>query len=192
VFKTFTLSAIGGGGYHALACVYKIPPRIAAYHAMNAAFPKPGQKPPGIGLKIRISLLRSYFASKLKTKETITSFVKKQESKLFPSEPDKKIFADATMFQYYVDLMYEACHRSLAGFITDAKVFNSPIGFSLKELSPSVKVTIHHGELNMTDTPAVARASQAQLPNCEATYFPNEGIFSIFMNRLDEILDSFK
>ena len=68
------------------------------------------------------------------------------------------------------------------------KVYTSPWRFDLEEIK--VPVCLWHGERDTIVPSAMARRNAAKIPRSRATFFPEDGHYSILFDRKKQILET--
>ena len=80
----------------------------------------------------------------------------------------------------------EAFRQGGKGQARELRLLTRPWGFRLEDIR--VPVRLWHGELDPNSPVAMARHVAAMIPNCRATYYPDEGHLFFLGERLTEIL----
>ena len=103
--------------------------------------------------------------------------------------PDKIALKNKELIQVLCASFREAFRNSLRGPATDVVLYSRPWGFSLK----TIKIAVHlwHGEKDRIVPPEMGRYMARSIPNCHATFYPDECHFSIILNRIREIWQIF-
>ena len=84
----------------------------------------------------------------------------------------------------------EAFRQGGRGAAHELVLFSRDWGFRLEAIA--TRVELWHGECDTTVPAAFGRAIAAAVPDCRARFFPEEGHFSLPVNRMDEILATVK
>ena len=86
-----------------------------------------------------------------------------------------------------IDLTFGKALRSgIDGVDQDATLYAHSWGFQLKDIT--AEVHLWHGEPDINVPVSVGRYVADAIQNCHATFFPDEGHFSIARNHIREIL----
>jgi pimeloyl-ACP methyl ester carboxylesterase len=101
------------------------------------------------------------------------------------AEPDKMALKNNELIKVLSASFREAFRRSLRWPATDVVLYSRPWGFPLKNID--IAVHLWHGEKDRIVPPEMARYMAGSIPNCRATFYPDEGHFSIILNRIEEI-----
>jgi pimeloyl-ACP methyl ester carboxylesterase len=99
---------------------------------------------------------------------------------------DKKVLADAGTFAIFAAAFREGFRQGGRGAALDLTLLAQPWETALE----SIRVPFHlwHGEQDTTVPVEMGRWLARSVPGCQATYFPEDGHFSLPVNRIDEIL----
>jgi pimeloyl-ACP methyl ester carboxylesterase len=79
----------------------------------------------------------------------------------------------------------EATRQGLSGFARDSIILSKPWGFRLQDIT--VPVHLWHGEHDANVSLSAARFVAQAIPNCQATFLPQEGHW-LFIDHWGEIL----
>jgi pimeloyl-ACP methyl ester carboxylesterase len=101
------------------------------------------------------------------------------------AEPDKIALKNEALIQVLSASFREAFRSSLRWPATDVVLYSRPWGFSPKDIN--LPVHLWHGGKDRIVPPVMSRYMSRSIPNCRATFYPDEGHFSIFLNRISEI-----
>jgi pimeloyl-ACP methyl ester carboxylesterase len=105
------------------------------------------------------------------------------------AEPDRPFFDDVHCVNVFVDTFREAFRNGWRGAARDGQLYARPWGFRLEDIR--ARVLLWHGEKDTLVPVAFGRHVASRIPGCEATFYPDEGHFSIALNRADEIVAAF-
>lgn len=103
--------------------------------------------------------------------------------------PDRAFFEDPECAGLFLATFREAFRRGTAGAVRDGQLYARPWGFRLEEIATTVH--LWHGELDNVVPVAFGRYVASRIPDCRATFFPDEGHFSIATRRAEEIVATF-
>jgi pimeloyl-ACP methyl ester carboxylesterase len=102
-------------------------------------------------------------------------------------DPDREIvLSDSTFQEQFIQMVREATRKGTRGAFHESLLAVTAWNFRLQEVQ--APILLWHGEADQNIPVAMARFAAAELPNCEAKFFPNEGHLSLFKNRAEEIL----
>ncbi|MEE9377531.1 MAG: alpha/beta hydrolase [Candidatus Lokiarchaeia archaeon] len=197
----FVVEGISGGGPYAAVCAYKIPERLSCCGIIAGMGPinmtKKGmmrsnriiffiaRRIPFL-LKKMMKVEKKAFGDLEKAQKAVEKSAKKLP------EPDRKLMQDPKILNIMVDEVKEAFRPGLDGAVLEGKIYATPWGFDLKDISPDLKVYIWHGELDVNVPISMGRKMCELIPNCKGNFFPNEAHLSVAFNHLDEILKTLK
>ncbi len=88
--------------------------------------------------------------------------------------------------QQYIDTILKAFHSGTRGVALDYALSMKDWGFRLEDIS--IEVHLWHGEDDTVVPPAMGKYLAETIPNCRASFLPQEGHFSLLPNHVDEIL----
>jgi pimeloyl-ACP methyl ester carboxylesterase len=99
---------------------------------------------------------------------------------------DKKVLADAGTFAIFAAAFREGFRQGGRGAALDLTLLAQPWETALE----SIRVPFHlwHGEQDTTVPVEMGRWLARSVPGCQATYFPEDGHFSLPVNRIGAIL----
>lgn len=102
------------------------------------------------------------------------------------SDPDKVVLTRPDVTQLLVDSAREAVRNGARGAMWDLVLYSRFWGFELQDIR--TEVHLWHGEGDGIVPPSIGRYQAESIPNCQATFFPGEGHFSVPLNYMEEIL----
>jgi pimeloyl-ACP methyl ester carboxylesterase len=188
----FAVLGISGGGPYAAACAFKLPGRLTATAIVCGMGPSeaPGAKEgmswiyAGKSPEERRQMLMG-MASLIR--ENPDQLVSQMKQAPFP-ELDKVVMDQPEVSRMIVGLTFgEALRSGIDGVDQDAALYARPWGFQLQDIT--AQVYLWHGESDINVPVSVGRYVADAIPNCHATFFPDEGHFSIARNHIREILN---
>jgi pimeloyl-ACP methyl ester carboxylesterase len=174
--ERYAVLGISGGGPFALACGAMTPDRVECVGVICGMGPAdaPGMKD-GVSWSIpgKLAPMRRIILA-------LTAMgIEKDPDKFLASSKDTMAPVDAQFLDApqasdaFVAGLAEAFRNGTGGAAADAALYRRPWGFGLDEVSVSVR--LWHGELDENVSVSVARYIADALPDCEATYLPNDG-----------------
>ena len=167
----FAVEGVSGGGPYSLACAYKIPDRLTHVGVLSGVDPhwdpgKPWTRP--------------------LNKNDAEEFWRKFSNIM--SEPDKKLVLNPRLLEVLTEELYEAFRQGDGGVAYERELYRKDWGFRLDDISPTVKVHLWHGKLDV-NVPFTMGSNMARaIPNCDARFYSEEGHYSTVLNHLEEIL----
>jgi pimeloyl-ACP methyl ester carboxylesterase len=185
----FAVLGISGGGPYAAACAFKIPGRLTATGIVSGMGPAgaPGMKDgaswtlPGTPSLIRRFVLMLTAMGLQRDPDRFLS-----RSKETFSEPDARLLEQPELAQVFVDGLQEAFRTGIGGANRDATLYAQPWGFQLQDIS--AEVHLWHGEQDANVPISVGHEVAQAIPNCNATFYEEEGHLTLARNRIRGIL----
>lgn len=197
--KKFSVTGSSGGGPYVLACAYKIPSRIVKIGTVA-----------GLGPLDHLDDITGLSFWQKKYFEVVIRFIDLVGIQLYLSKifltyfpnvagrvqlalwwkapSDQKVFQKKNALEDFRKTDLEALRQGVRGAARDAKLDYRPWGFDLKDIKK--EVYLWHGELDVNMPEAVARHVARGLPNCRATFYPNDG-HALLATHGEEILKIF-
>jgi pimeloyl-ACP methyl ester carboxylesterase len=187
----------GSGGVPAtLACAYKIPHRLSSVAVLCG--PRPLGEPGATDGWSRTRRIQSLLGRRGPL--WIPELAMRRVARVALGDPDTalhRIFGDLPapdraalerpeLNRHYVDTIREAFRSGPRGAALEYVLIKRPWGFRLED----IPITVHlwHGEDDTLFPPAMGRYLARAIPDCRATFFPNEGHFSLLSGHVDEVL----
>jgi pimeloyl-ACP methyl ester carboxylesterase len=190
----FAVLGYSAGGPYAAACAYKLPDRltVAGIASGVAPFGIPnatrGMGPGRFYFRAAAvhPLLAGLFLSMMQS--GMKSATGSSQSASMPGMPpaDQAAMAKPGVGASFMRSFQEACAPGLGGVAQDATLLARPWGFRPEDIR--MPVYLWHGEADRNTPLAMGRYMAQAIPSCRATFYPNEGHFSLGVNHLDEIL----
>ena len=194
----FSILGVSGGGPYAAACAYKIPDRLDAVGIVC------GMGPADVpGLMANMSRTYRQGLRLCGRLPAIAAGLYPFPGFFFRNYPDRmlsilslKVAASDKIALKNNELtavlsasFREAFRHSLRWPATDVVLYSRPWGFPLNDID--IAVHLWHGEKDRIVPPEMGRYLARSIPNCRATFYPNEGHFSIILNRICDIWEIF-
>ena len=185
----FSVVGYSGGGPYTAACAYKISGRLTAAAIVS------GMTPPEAP-SIKEAIAWSMFALSPKERRPILTGIAHDLDQVesgmkqsYPEgHPDRVILDQPGFAKKFIDLTFgEALRLGIDGVDQDAALYALPWGFQLQDIT--TEVHLWHGEQDLNVPISAARYVADAIPNCHATFFPDEGHISITHNHIREILN---
>jgi pimeloyl-ACP methyl ester carboxylesterase len=194
----FSILGVSGGGPYAAACACKIPDRLDAVGIICGMGPvdvpglmrdMPWMYRQGLRLAGRFpgitTALYSFAAFFFRNyPERMLSFLSGKVAK-----PDKIALKNNELIKILSASFREAFRNSLRRPATDVVLYSRPWGFALKDID--IDVHLWHGEKDRIVPPEMGCYLAQTIPNCRATFYADEGHFSIILNRIHKIWQIF-
>ena len=193
----FSVLGASGGGPYALSCGYAMPDRltrvgvvsgVGPYGAPHATEGMRWQNRVGFQLGAHFPFLARLImwsmARQVRRKpERVVDAIGRAMS-----GPDAETVRRPEVRRLLGEVITEAFRQGHSGAALDVVLLGRPWGFELSDVR--VPVSLWQGESDVLVTPAMGRYQAAQIPNCQAQFFPGEGHLLV-INRMGEILDTF-
>ena len=196
--ERFELLGISGGGPYALACAARIPDRLLSVVLVCSLAPLTSpeitrgmvrlhrwlllfaQKAPWLARRVSVICLRGFWG---KGEQVLPRQV---EARL--AEADRQTLSNADLRSALIASSSEALRRGVHGAASDGFLYARPWDFDLRKIR--VPVHLWHGEQDTILPPVMGRYLASTIPNCRATFCPNDGHFSLPFNKTREILQT--
>jgi len=192
----FAVLGDSGGGPYALACAYKIPDRLTDCGVISSIGPSDFSKE-GMSAMFRMLflinrwlpwLLRPMLWMSLgrnsQNEEKLERMLLKMKQGL--PEPDRKVM-DGTVIDTFREEISESFRQGAKGPAYDGRLYGRSWGFRLKDIAFD-RVHLWHGELDWDMPISMGRAMAEAIPNCQATFYPNDAHMSIISNHMEDII----
>jgi len=193
--ERFAVEGLFGGGPFALACAYKIPQRLVACGLISPAIVPFIRKagPPSLRAEVWMLvhlpwLVRALFRFSMRFSGSDEASIEKKlvragarlgvaDQQVLDIPEIRKAFAQATA----------ECFRQATDAATkDGLVYSRPWGFQVEAITFE-QMFLWQGEQDRVMPTAAARLMAQALPHCTATFYPNEGHLSAFVNHVQDI-----
>ena len=194
----FSILGVSGGGPYAAACAFKMPDRLDAVGIICGMGPAdvpdlikgmPWLYRQGLRLAGRLPRITAALYS---FPALFFRFYPERMLSILSgmvAGPDKIALTNKELIQVLSASFREAFRNSLRWPATDVVLYSRPWGFPLEGID--IAVHLWHGEKDRIVPPEMARYMAQSIPNCRVTFFPDEGHFSIILNRIEEIWQIF-
>jgi pimeloyl-ACP methyl ester carboxylesterase len=193
----FGVIGVSGGGPYAAACARFIPERlnrtsivcgVGPFNAPNAT--------QGMGMQNRIMFGVSRYlpgmvgALMARMMNSARRDPDKAIQRMKASLPavDQRVLERPEARDIFLD---SAAPRadSRRAIAQEAALYVNDWGFELSDIR--AEVHLYQGELDLNVSPNMGRIQAAQIPNCDAHFYPDEGHMSLVLNRTEEYLRPF-
>lgn len=193
----FAVLGASGGGPYALACGYALRERVSRVGLISSIAPyeatgvtrgmrwqnrvgfQLGARFPPLAQLIMWSMARQLRRDPNRTVDAIASAM---------SPSDAEIAHRPEIRQVLRTDITEAFRQGSPGAARDVVLLGAPWGFDLGEITQPV--LLWHGENDVLATPAMGRHLAAMIPDCRATFYPDEGHLLAF-EHMPEIIQAF-
>jgi pimeloyl-ACP methyl ester carboxylesterase len=193
--KQFAVLGVSGGGPYALACAAKIPQRLTAVSVVGSLAP-PDVEGITEGMTCfsrRVLFLSSWmpwgvrfiYSSMLRTIQQNPDRFLTRLTKM-TSAADQMTLSRGEVRQVLITSFREAGRNGIEGGLRELYLYTHPWGFRLESIS--LPVHLLHGEQDRMVPPRMGHYLSKVLPNCQTTFYPDEGHYSLPVNHMTEIL----
>ena len=193
--ERFSVLGSSGGAPYASACGLKYPDRVRAVGVLGGVAPAdaPGMMRALSGplrLMFRLAqfappILRTLYRLNLRALERSGERASERMARWAP-EPDRVLLNRPDISQGFTACFVEACRQGTAGPALDVKLIAEPWRIDLAAMR--VPTFLWHGELDRNVPVVAGRHLASVIPNCRATFYPEEAHLSLPFNRQEEIL----
>ena len=191
--ERFAMVGISGGGPYTAATAYALPKRVTMAALVSAGGPAdaPGAFEGMTPIRHIGFYIARYIPALLIPLLWLTNNPQRNSQKFFDQytahnpPSDQALFAQPDFRAMMIANYTEATRRGLNGFARELWIVARPWGFRLEDIR--VPVCIWHGDADNSTPISMARFMASKIPNCRATYLPDEGHLFLF-KRWREIL----
>ena len=184
--KRFAIAGISGGGPYTAVTAYKLADRVTTAGFISAAGPADApQALTGIAPVRRIGFyLARYLFALVQPLLWLTNNPQRNPERFFAQytshnpPADQAILARPEIRTLMMANYAESTRQGLRGFAWELRVVAQPWGFAPRDIK--VPAYIWHGDADNSTPISMARYLASEIPNSQATYFPNAGHLFIF------------
>lgn len=192
--KFGVLGVSGGSGYVA-ACARLIPERLTSAVIVSGAgrMDSPEAR---ANLSAQGKLVWWIAARSVRLTEMMLSVMKngtkadpvkiRQQGMRGMQPVEAAVFEKPGRLEAFMATGAESMRQGTRGVAWDTHLYPRPWDFRLEEIRFPVRLL--HGEADFNIPVAVARKLAADIPNCQATFYPGQGHISTVVNHLDEVV----
>jgi pimeloyl-ACP methyl ester carboxylesterase len=194
--ERFAVVGVSGGGPYAAACAAALPDRLVATSLVCSMAPLEGAEAMRWMAGPSRWLLRfawaAPWAARILAGPCLRAIWGRGEQVMPRAlearlpRADQLVLARPELRQSLIASSREAFRCGVRGPAWDGFLYSQPWGFRLEEIR--TPVFLWHGEVDVIIPPAMGRLLAAKIPNCRATFCPDDGHLSLPFDRLREIL----
>lgn len=193
----FGVLGISGGGPYALACAAKIPQRLTGVAVVCSVAPP---DVPGIARDMTCFARSALFLSRwwpwglrLLYRSMVRQIQHNPDGYLgrlakMASAADQQALSRHVIRQTLIASFREAVRRGSEGGLHELRLYTQPWGFRLEDVL--MPVQLWHGGLDRVTPPGMGHYLHEVLPACQASFYADEGHYSLPINHMSEILMS--
>ena len=199
--ERFAVEGLSAGGIYALACACKIPHRLTACGLISSAVPGDmimnagprwmrttwwlGKRFPWLFWPLICLLSRAGGSTQAKIEAWLLRF------SWWLGESDQRLLTVRETRASWAQAVAEGFRQRRKASLREAMADFQPWGFKVERI-PFKKIFMWHGEQDRLIPAALARLLAQDLPQCIATFYPNEGHISLMTNHAQDILDTMR
>jgi pimeloyl-ACP methyl ester carboxylesterase len=191
----FAVEGFSGGAPFALVCVHKIPHRLTGCALISPATGPFIQQAGSFALRSEVWmlvhfpwLLRALFRFSMRLSGSDEASIEKKLIRAGArlGEADRQLLGHKTIRKAFAQATTESLRQAADAATKDGIVFSRPWGFQVEAI-PFENLFLWQGEQDTIMPTAAARLLAQALPHCTATFYPNEGHLSTFVNHAQDI-----
>lgn len=191
----FAVEGLSGGAPFALSCASKMPHRLTACGLISPATGPFLQQAGSFPLRLAVWMLthlpwlvRALFRLSMLTRGSNAASIEKRlvraGARLGPA--DQRVLADDGIRKAFAQATTESLRQARDAATQDGIVYSRPWGFQVEAIK-GPHVFLWQGEQDRVMPTAAARLLVQALPQCTATFYPQDGHLSTFVNHAPEI-----
>jgi pimeloyl-ACP methyl ester carboxylesterase len=196
----FAVEGFSGGAPFALVCAYKIPHRLSACDLISPATGPFIQQVGSFALRSEVWMLthlpwlvRALFRFSMRLsgsdEENLEKKLVRAGERL--GEADRQLLVNQAIRKAFAQAAAEGLRQATDAATKDGIVYSKPWDFQVETITCE-KVFLWQGEQDRVMPTAAARLLAQALPHCTATFYPNEGHLSTFVNHAQDIWQALK
>jgi pimeloyl-ACP methyl ester carboxylesterase len=192
----FSVLGVSGGGPYAAACAALMPERLSS--VLMVCSVGPADAPGALDGMVALNRWLLTFARTVPWLAQRTASLcmkafwgkghqaipRQIEEKLPPA--DKAVLQNPELREILTEASREALRPGVEGPAWDGFLLGQPWGFDLRSIR--IPVRLWHGERDNVVPVAMGRCLAKMIPGCDATFYPEDGHFSLPYGRVEEIL----
>jgi pimeloyl-ACP methyl ester carboxylesterase len=193
--ERFAVEGFSGGGPYALACAYKIPHRLTGCSLIAPATGPFIREAGPLSLRVAVwmlvhfpGLVRALVRLSTRLTGSDEASIEKTliRSGAWLGAADHKLLGIPEIRKSFAQAIAESYRQGTDANTKDGIIFTRPWGFKVEEITFE-KVFLWQGEQDHVMPEALARLLAQALPHCTATFYPDEGHLSTFVNHAQDI-----
>jgi pimeloyl-ACP methyl ester carboxylesterase len=191
----FAVEGFSGGAPFALVCAYKIPHRLTACGLISPATGPFIQQVGSFALRSEVWMLthlpwlvRALFRLSMRLSGSDEANIEKRllRARARLGEADLQLIDNQVIRKVFAQATAESLRQATDAATKDGIVYSKPWGFQVEAITCE-NLFLWQGEQDTIMPAAAARLLAQALPHCTATFYPNEGHLSTFVNHAQDI-----
>ncbi len=199
--ERFAVEGLSGGGPYALACAYKIPQRLMGC-ALIAPAPDPSTTSRAGPFSLRAAVwMLEHFPELVQALVRLSTALRGSDAASIEKRlllhrarlgmADYKLLGIPEVRMALARAIAESFRQGTDANTRDGMIFTSHWGFELAEITFE-RIFLWQGEQDRIMPEALAHLLAQALPHCTATFYPDEGHLSTFVNHAPEIWNALR
>jgi pimeloyl-ACP methyl ester carboxylesterase len=193
--ERFAVEGFSGGAPFALVCAYKIPHRLTACGLISPATGPFIQLAGSFALRSEVWMLvhfpwlvRALFRLSMQMNGSDEASIEKRliRAGVRLGEADQQLLGIPEIRKAFAQATAECFRQATDAATKDGLVYSKPWGFQVEAIIFE-QLFLWQGEQDQVMPAAAARLLAQALPHCTATFFPNDGHLSTFVNHAQDI-----
>jgi pimeloyl-ACP methyl ester carboxylesterase len=193
--ERFAVEGFSGGAPFSLACAYKIPHRLLACGLISPATGPFLQQTGSFALRSGIWMLvhvpwlvRALFRLSMQMNGSDEASIEKKLVRAGArlGAADKQVLEHESIRKAFAQATAESLRQAADAATKDGLVYSKPWGIAFETITCE-HLFLWQGEQDRVMPAAAARLLAQALPHCTATFYPNEGHLSTFVNHAQDI-----
>ena len=193
--ERFAVSGLSGGGPFALACAYKIPQRLTACGLISPATGPFIKQSGSFELRVAVWMLvhlpwlvQGLFRLSIRLTGADEASIEKKLVRAGTrlGEADHQLLSIPEIRKAFAQATAESFRQAADANTKDGVVYSRPWGFQVGEITFE-KMFLWQGEQDRVMPVTAARLLAQALLHCTATFYPDEGHLSTFVNHAQDI-----
>ena len=185
----FAMLGSSGGAPYALVCGALIPERVSVVAVIGGVAPidAPGlfsRRSRFLGGMVRVGAPIMRGLMRLQLLAVRSKKAREGMANAFP-EPDRTLLQREAIRDRFIGCLEECCRNGPRGAVWELGMFSQPWGFELGKVAPPV--LLWQGERDGNVSASHARYLASALPDCLATFYPDDAHLSVMLNHHPQI-----
>jgi pimeloyl-ACP methyl ester carboxylesterase len=196
----FAVEGLSGGAPFALACTFKLPHRITACGLISPATGPFIQQAGSFALRSEVWMLthlpwlvRALFRLSMQMSGADEASIEKRLVRAGArlGAADQQVLANEVIRKAFAQATAESLRQARDAATQEGIVYSRPWGFQVEAVR-GPHLFLWQGEQDRVMPTAAARLLAQALPQCTATFYPQDGHLSTFVNHVQEIWEALR